>query len=81
MGEALCCQLIITIFLLSSLPFLIKMNRELSKLQVCCSHLLENKYIAFRDYYMSAKKMFFFPDITKAIYQNKIIFFSWNCGT
>lgn len=50
------------------------MNQELSKLQACCSHLLENKYLAFRDYYMSAKKMLF-SDITKAIYQNKIIFF------
>ena len=62
--------------LLSSLALLVEMHWELSKLQACCLHLLENKYLAFRDCSMSAKKSIFFPDVTKVIYQKKIFFFS-----
>lgn len=46
-------------FLLSSLAFLVEMKYALTKPQTDCLYLLVNKYLAIRDYCMSAKKSIF----------------------
>lgn len=53
------CHLTMTIFFLSCLAFLVEMKYESTKPQTDCLYLLVNKYLAIRDYYMSAKKSIF----------------------